>query len=277
MGANIMRAHSNAIPVSRMPGHWLLARLGKRVLRPGGIELTRRMLDALAIGHADTAVEFAPGLGETAKRVIPACGRYIGIDSNAEVFRSLTARFHPTDKASFIHASADNTCLDEGIATVLWGEAMLSMQTPSQKERIVREAARLLRPDGRYGIHELCLKPDNIDPSVRRLIERELSMEIHVGVQPVTEGEWRALLGQNGFRVARVMHSPMHLLEPVRLLHDEGIFGVLRILRNAIHDPEARRRALAMRRLFRKFGQHLSAICLIAIREETPGSAFHKA
>jgi hypothetical protein len=28
------------LDVSRIPGHWLLARLGKRVLRPGGLELT---------------------------------------------------------------------------------------------------------------------------------------------------------------------------------------------------------------------------------------------
>lgn len=32
------------------PGHWLLARLGKRVLRPGGLRLTRRLL-----AHADIA------------------------------------------------------------------------------------------------------------------------------------------------------------------------------------------------------------------------------
>ena len=30
----------------KMPGHWLMARLGKRVLRPGGMELTRRMISA---------------------------------------------------------------------------------------------------------------------------------------------------------------------------------------------------------------------------------------
>ena len=32
-----------------IPGHWVLAQLGKRVLRPGGMELTRRMLAALTI------------------------------------------------------------------------------------------------------------------------------------------------------------------------------------------------------------------------------------
>ena len=33
----------------KMPGHWVLARMGKRVLRPGGLELTRRMLESLDI------------------------------------------------------------------------------------------------------------------------------------------------------------------------------------------------------------------------------------
>ena len=32
----------------------------ERVLRPGGIELTRQMLDGLEISSADTAIEFAP-------------------------------------------------------------------------------------------------------------------------------------------------------------------------------------------------------------------------
>ena len=37
----------------KMPGHWLLAKMGKRVLRPGGLELTRAMLDRLAVGPHD--------------------------------------------------------------------------------------------------------------------------------------------------------------------------------------------------------------------------------
>lgn len=53
------------LDVSRIPGHWLLTRLGKRVLRPGGSELTRALLDGLPIAPADKEVEFAPGLGVT--------------------------------------------------------------------------------------------------------------------------------------------------------------------------------------------------------------------
>jgi hypothetical protein len=37
------------VPVEKMPGHWLLARMGKRVLRPGGLELTQQLLAELSI------------------------------------------------------------------------------------------------------------------------------------------------------------------------------------------------------------------------------------
>ena len=65
----------------RMPGHWLLARLGKRVLRPGGRSLTRQMLGAPDIGSADSVVEFAPGLGVTARLALQRCPRsYTGVE-----------------------------------------------------------------------------------------------------------------------------------------------------------------------------------------------------
>ena len=53
-----------------MPGHWLLAKMGKRVLRPGGLELTKRLLSDLAVTENDDVVEFAPGLGITARMTL---------------------------------------------------------------------------------------------------------------------------------------------------------------------------------------------------------------
>jgi hypothetical protein len=57
-------------PMEKMPGHWLLASMGKRVLRPGGIELTRQLLAKLSINQSDDVVEFAPGLGVTARMTL---------------------------------------------------------------------------------------------------------------------------------------------------------------------------------------------------------------
>ena len=52
-------------PIAIAPGHWVLARAGKRVLRPGGAALTADMLDHARLAGADV-VELAPGLGRTA-------------------------------------------------------------------------------------------------------------------------------------------------------------------------------------------------------------------
>ena len=69
-----------------MPIYALLIQLGKRVLRPGGIELTRKMLAILNIDTTDEVVEFAPGTGETAKLVLsfqPA--RYTAIERDQDL------------------------------------------------------------------------------------------------------------------------------------------------------------------------------------------------
>ena len=41
-----------------MPAHWLMARLGKRVLRPGGVETTQGLIDRGGIGPEEHVVEF---------------------------------------------------------------------------------------------------------------------------------------------------------------------------------------------------------------------------
>ncbi len=51
---------------TRLQGHWLLAKMGKKVLRPGGLELTNSMLSAAKPSGEDRIVEFGPGLGKTA-------------------------------------------------------------------------------------------------------------------------------------------------------------------------------------------------------------------
>lgn len=71
-----------------MPGHWLLARLGKRVLRPGGLSMTRGLLNSLAIGPADDVIEFAPGLGFTAGPILKRQPRhYIGVERDVSALQ----------------------------------------------------------------------------------------------------------------------------------------------------------------------------------------------
>ena len=254
------------LDASKMPAHWLLARAGKRVLRPGGRELTRQMLDALAIGPADTVVELAPGLGMTAREALayrPAF--YVAVERDRNAAAGLQ-RWLTGPGREVRQGTADRTGLPDGAATVVYGEAMLTMQPPETKARIVSEAYRMLAPGGRYGIHELCLLPDDLSDDRREEIVAALAGANRVGSRPLTPSGWRNLLASQGFLVTAVRMAPMHLLEPRRLIQDEGLGRALKIAFNILRDPVARRRIWAMRRTFRQHREHLGAISLVATR-----------
>lgn len=251
----------------RMQGHWVLARAGKRVLRPGGLELTRRMLDALAIGTQDRVIEFAPGLGATARMVLQRHPlAYWGVEREPAAAEYLRQHLSETP-AKIVLARAEESGLPSSSATVVYGEAMLSMQSQEHKNRIIAEARRLLAVGGRYGIHELCLLPDGISNLLRHEIQAAMSRDIHVGVQPLSQSEWKRLFEQNGLKVAWCGEAPMHLLKPWRLLNDEGLVSGLRFLFSAATDRGIRSRVQSMRRLFDKYQEHLGAISLVGVRE----------
>ena len=250
-----------------MPGHWLLARLGKRVLRPGGLELTRRMLDALGIRPADDVVEFAPGLGVTARATLERGPRsYVGIERDEAAARH-ARRYLAGESRRCLVGRAEETGLGDGSASVIYGEAMLTMQTAVQKNAIVAEAARILRTGGRYGIHELALTPDDLPDAVKSGIQQALSEAIHVGARPLTAREWRAVLAEHGFVVETQINAPMHLLEPRRFVCDEGLWRTLRFVWNVARTPAARQRIRAMRATFRHYAEHLTATAIVAVRD----------
>lgn len=251
---------------AKMPGHWLLAKMGKRVLRPGGLELTRQLLSDLAIDESDDVVEFAPGLGVTASMTLARGPRsYTAIERDADAAAAVE-RYLGGPHQQCIVGSAEETGLADASASVVYGEAMLSMQPATAKSRIVGEAARLLRPGGRYGIHELCLVPDDVDETTRDEIQRAMSGEIHVGVRPLTVREWRELIESAGLTIVAERTAPMHLLEPRRLVSDEGLLRAIRFVWNVAWHGAARRRVLAMRRIFRKYGRHLAAIAMVTTK-----------
>jgi len=247
-----------------LPGHWLFARLGKRVLRPGGLGLTHRMLTDAKLPGADV-VELAPGMGRTAKEIL-ACtpGTYTGVEADenaAGVVRSVVG-----DNGKVVTGEASQTGLDGGTADVVVGEAMLTMQTNPHKSEIAREAFRVLRPGGRYAIHELALQPDDVAESVKDEVRSALARSIKVNARPLTAAEWTELLTEAGFTVEKISFAPMALLEPHRLIADEGVLGALRFVFNVVRDSDARARVLNMRATFRRHRKNMAAIEVIAAK-----------
>ena len=254
------------VEICKMQGHWLLAKMGKRVLRPGGLELTRRMLEALAVGKDDDVVEFAPGLGVTARMTLGNNPRSYTAVERDEAAAGQVRKYLRGENRQCRVGLAEDTGLPDGSASVVYGEAMLTMHPEKKKRQIIGEAARLLRSGGRYGIHEVGLIPDDIDESLKREIQGELSRAIHIGASPVTMQEWKALLESEGMEVVAFETVPFHLLEPRRLVQDEGLAGALRFALNLLRNPEARAVILEMKRVFRKYQVHMNGVVMVAAK-----------
>ncbi len=248
-------------------GHWILAKMGKRVLRPGGKELTLKMIDALKINSNDDVVEFAPGMGFTAQMTLNNNpNSYTGVELNEEAAGLLRKKING-EKRRIIIGNASGTNLEDNSYTKVYGEAMLTMQADHKKAEIVREAYRILKSGGFYGIHELGLQPNDISEEKKTEIQHELAQVIKVNARPLTVDEWTKILEKEGFDVVAVNTNPMHLLEPKRVVDDEGFFRTLKIGFNVLTHPKARKRILAMRKVFRKYQNQLNAVSLVAVKK----------
>src|SRR5581483_5223120 len=134
------------LDAATMPAHWLLARLGKKVMRPGGLPVTNAMLAGLSIGPEDDVVDLAPGLGVTVDLVHAARpASFRGLE-RGEVEAERARRLSGGTPYTCVVAPPEDTGLAEGSASVVYGEAVLSLETDATKDRIIVEAARLLRP-----------------------------------------------------------------------------------------------------------------------------------
>lgn len=249
----------------RKPGHWLLAKLGKRVLRPGGLELSRRLLAAAAPTATDRIVEFGPGPGKTAEILLAAQpAQYTGVELNPDTPQTLTALIESQPQARIVHADAKATGLDNESADLVVGEAMLTMQSMEDKRAIMAEAFRLLAPGGRYAIQELGFRPDDCPQAVMNELCQTMSRLIKVGARPLTLQGWCQMLEECGFEVETRLTNPMLLLEPRRIIADEGLLRAFRFFINVRRNPAARTRIRAMRQAFRDNQEHLYAVAIVA-------------
>ena len=243
--------------------HWLLARLGKRVLRPGGIELTRALLERAGLPGSDV-LELAPGTGSTASEILARHPRsYVGAEKDPDAAAAVRAIVGEHGGEVRV-ADAAKTGLPDGSADVVVGEAMLSIQGDAVKEAIIGEVARVLRPGGRYAIHELALTPNSVEEDVKTEIRQALATSMNLDARPLTVSEWMELLAEHELVVDAVSTAPMAMLEPRRLIADEGLSGALRFAKNLLTHRDARRRVLGMRRTFRAHRRQLAAVAILA-------------
>lgn len=259
------------LDIEKAPSHYLLAAIGKKVLRPGGKELTTKLIESLNISNQDKVMEFAPGQGFTTEMVLkkhPAS--YIGIDLDADHVASLKSRIHTNETdVQILIGDAEQTGLPDESSDKIFGEAMLSMHADQRKVRIIKEAYRVLKPGGLYAIHELELNLQNEKQDKHSEIQHDLAVVSHVNARPLTIQEWSSLLENEGFEIINIERRPLKVLDPTRILADEGLFQTLKIGYNMLTMPKARKRVIKMRKTFKAHDKHLNAVAILARKKST--------
>jgi ubiquinone/menaquinone biosynthesis C-methylase UbiE len=159
-------------------------------LHPGGLETTRELAEWCQVGVGMRALDVACGTGETACYLTEQfSARVVGIDASAEMVRRGEAKAR--DKGLNIEfKTADAARLPFADATfdVAICECTLCLL---EKEEVVKEMARVVRPNGCVGIHDLCWQENAPEDLKRTLAEIE-------NERPETLDGWQRLFCSAG-------------------------------------------------------------------------------
>lgn len=247
------------------PGHDVLVAAGKTVLRPGGRAATKQLFQWADFKPGETVLELASGVGTTA---IALAKRYdvrvVGIEKNPERVEIAQANVRSAGLADQVQMITGNVFQLEAITEqfdVVLAEAILTMQSPAGKAKILAGVHDRLKPGGQFLSQEL-LARDHIEQ-----LHQDLVQTIRVNSTPLSEPDWISAFNQAGLKISHHKTGAMKLLDPIQMLRDEGPVRTTKILWNVLTQPVVRDRLLAMRQVFTQHRQDMGYIALHAVRE----------
>ncbi|MDO5696131.1 MAG: class I SAM-dependent methyltransferase [Eubacteriales bacterium] len=246
-------------------GHEFLARLGKTKLRPGGVEGTNWLLEQVTLNEDTEVLTVACNRATDMIMMAERYGcRMTGVDRYRPALADAATNIAEAGlghRLKVLRADARNLPFDDASFDIVMNEAMLTMMTDSSKAACIREYARVLRPGGALLTHDLCVR------DVPAAVIDELRELLQISVNPLSLSGWTNLFRQNGFCQVHARTGRMHFLTPRALIEDEGVGGMLRIVRTALATPEDRQRLYAMQRFFRRYRRNLRYITVVSRRK----------
>jgi predicted O-methyltransferase YrrM len=250
------------------PGHQILAKAGKKILRPGGRAATEQLFTWANFQPGQTVLELASSFGDSAIALATRYGvRVVGVEKNPDSVaraRANVAAAGLTDQVEIVQgdifhldqlAGQFNYQFDYVLA-----EAILTMQSAPGKAKILAGVCDRLKPGGKFLSHELMVQQEDT------AVYRDLATAIRVNATPLTPDGWTATCETAGLAVVHRQTGPMGLLNPLKMVRDEGIGTVLQMGWTMLSNPAIRDRIMQMRQVFQRHRDNLGYIALSAER-----------
>ena len=188
------------------------------------------MLASLGCGNPTALAELKPGevvldLGSgggidvllSAKRVGPT-GRAYGLDMTDEML-ALARENQQTaglTNVEFLKGEIENIPLPDNSVDVIISNCVINLS--ADKDRVLAEAFRVLKPGGRFAVSDVVVRGDNIPEAVRR------SMDLWVGcvAGALEEGSYREKLTRAGFESVDLEPTRIYLADDAKQFLDEA-------------------------------------------------------
>ncbi|QEH46242.1 class I SAM-dependent methyltransferase [Aggregatibacter actinomycetemcomitans] len=242
-------------------GHNFLARLGKTRLRPGGRKATDWLIASGDFSQDKKVLEVACNMCTTAIGLAKQYGCHIeGVDLDENALEKAKANIVANNLQDKIHVQRANAMklpFEDDTFDIVINEAMLTMLPVEAKMKAVAEYFRVLKPGGFLLTHDVMLVGDD-----HQTILNNMRDAINVTVTPLTKDGWKKIFIDSGFRNFETFSGEMTLLSPKGMIYDEGVFGALKIIRNAMKAENREQ----FKKMFKTFNDpehklHFIAVC----------------
>jgi predicted O-methyltransferase YrrM len=254
-----------AIDWQTATGHEVLVAAGKTILRPGGRDATVQLLQWANFQPGETVLELASGLGKSAIALAKNYGvSVVGIERDADRVAIAQSHVGAAGLADQVQILQGDIFHLEGISPqfdYVLAEAILTMQSPGGKAKILQGVSDRLKPGGWFLSHELqvCDRADEI--------HRALASVLRVNASPLSRENWATTIAAAPLTIQYTDVGKMNLLNRSHIIQDEGVLNTLQIMWNVIMNAQLRDRILAMNKIFRQYRDHLGYIIIAAQKE----------
>jgi SAM-dependent methyltransferase len=188
------------------------------------------MLASLGCGNPTALAELKPGdvvldLGSgggidvllSARRVGPT-GKAYGLDMTDEMLALAreNQRNSGLTNVEFLRGEIENIPLPDDSVDVIISNCVINLS--ADKDRVLAEAFRVLKPGGRFAVSDIVVKGDSVPDAVRR------SMELWVGciAGALEESVYREMLTRAGFTSIDVEPTRIYRSDDARQFLDEA-------------------------------------------------------
>jgi ubiquinone/menaquinone biosynthesis C-methylase UbiE len=225
--------------------------VGLSVLHPGGFNSTNRLLNTCKLDRSKKVLDIACGKGTTSILIAKRFGcKVVGIDISPtliEEAKRLAKRTKVDNLIDFLVADATQLPFNDNEFDVSIAQAMLVLI--DDKESVIKEALRVIKPSGLAGWIELTWQQNPTELFMQQVSEI-ICAYCMLNVK-VLDG-WHRLFLQSGAVDLQTTVYPMYFNGFLGMIKDEGFSNSLRVIRKFLTDSKVRTRMNTMNKFFKK-------------------------